>query len=189
VQTPFGLSYIAYSTPYTYYRVKHFWEKPVQKLKIGELALRSGCHVETIRFYEKEGLLPLPPRSAGNYRLYGDAHVERLTFIRHCRSLDMTLDEIRTLLRFQDAPDGECGEVNALLDAHIRHVTTRIRELKALKRQLVALRCCCAMPRSVQQCGVLQGQAEPDRVVAGPYAGAAHVRGTRGLHVNDGKDV
>lgn len=67
------------------------------EIKIGELAKRTGCEVVTIRYYEKEGLLPEPARSDGNFRLYGAAHVERLRFIRHCRSLDMSLSEIRTL--------------------------------------------------------------------------------------------
>ena len=70
-------------------------------LKIGELAKRTGCPVETIRYYEREALLAAPRRSEGNYRLYDDAHAERLQFIRHCRSLDMTLDEIRSLLGVQ----------------------------------------------------------------------------------------
>ena len=83
-------------------------------LKIGELAKRTGCLVETIRYYEREGLLLEPARSEGNYRLYTDIHVERLQFIRHCRVLDMTLEEIRNLLRFRDAPDENCREVNAL---------------------------------------------------------------------------
>jgi DNA-binding transcriptional MerR regulator len=59
--------------------------------------------VETIRYYEREGLLREPSRSEGNYRLYTDTHIERLQFIRHCRSLDMTLEEIRNLLRFRDS--------------------------------------------------------------------------------------
>lgn len=161
----------------------------MQKLKIGELAARTGCQVETIRFYEKEGLLPVPPRSAANYRLYDDAHIERLTFIRHCRSLDMTLDEIRSLLLFQDAPEGECGEVNALLDAHLRHVATRIRELQELEQQLVELRRCCDAVRPVQQCGILQELKDPDCITADQRAEAAHVRGTHGLRTHEGKDV
>lgn len=64
-------------------------------MKIGELAKVTQTQAETIRFYEREGLLTEPPRSNGNYRLYGQEHLERLAFIRHCRSLDMTLDEIR----------------------------------------------------------------------------------------------
>ncbi len=161
----------------------------MQNLKIGELAARTGCEVQTIRFYETERLLPVPLRSAGNYRLYDDTHIERLMFIRRCRSLDMTLDEIRSLLLFQDAPEGECGEVNALLDAHIHHVATRIQELKALEQQLVALSRCCDATRPVQQCGILQELAEPDHTKAGRHAGAGHVRSAHGLHASNEKKV
>ena len=72
------------------------------EIRIGDLAKRSGCEVVTIRYYEKEGLLPKPARSGGNFRLYSDVHIERLQFIRHCRSLDMTLSEIRILLGLRD---------------------------------------------------------------------------------------
>ena len=65
-------------------------------MKIGELAQIAQCTVETVRYYEKEGLLPSPARTAGNFRLYGLGHVERLRFIRNCRALDMSHDEIRT---------------------------------------------------------------------------------------------
>lgn len=126
-------------------------------LKIGELSKRTGCQVETIRFYEQEGLLPAPARSQGNYRLYGDRHVERLQFIRHCRSLDMALDDIRTLLRLRDVPDDSCDRVNAMLDQHIAQVGQRIDELKALQRQLRALRSQCSSEHMVKECGILQG--------------------------------
>ena len=69
-------------------------------MKIGALAETTGTSVETIRYYEREGLLPAAPRADNNYRLYTRVHAERLAFIRHCRNLDMTLDEIRALLRF-----------------------------------------------------------------------------------------
>jgi Cd(II)/Pb(II)-responsive transcriptional regulator len=95
--------------------------------KIGQLATQTGSKVETIRYYEQQRLLPQPARSDGNYRLYGAGHVKRLQFIRHCRSLDMTLDEIRTLLDFRDTPDANCAGVNTLLDKHIGHVADRIR--------------------------------------------------------------
>lgn len=74
------------------------------EIRIGELAQRTGCEVVTIRYYEKEGLLPEPARSSGNYRLYGEEQVKRMQFIRHCRSLDMSLGEIRTLLNLWDSP-------------------------------------------------------------------------------------
>jgi Cd(II)/Pb(II)-responsive transcriptional regulator len=129
------------------------------KLKIGELAERTGCLVETIRFYERKSLLPAPTRSEGNYRLYDDDHIERLRFIRHCRSLDMTLDEIRVLLSFTDAPDENCGEVNLLLDKHIGHVADRISELTRLEHQLQDLRKMCLKSQAAKDCGILQGLA------------------------------
>ena len=128
-------------------------------IKIGDLAKRTGCQVETIRYYENEGLLAKPSRSNGNYRLYGEDHVERLQFIRHCRSLDMTLSEIRALLRFRDTPDENCGEVTILLDEHIGHVTNRIAELRSLERQLRSLRGLCLKSHAAAQCGILQGLA------------------------------
>ena len=109
-------------------------------MKIGELAKTTGSLVENIRFYERGGLLPQAERTEGNYRIYGQDHAERLAFIRNCRNLDMTLNEIRALLRFKEAPAENCGEVNVLLDDHIGHVADRIRELKALEKNLKTLR-------------------------------------------------
>jgi Cd(II)/Pb(II)-responsive transcriptional regulator len=123
--------------------------------KIGELAEKAACQTETIRYYERQGLLPVPARSDGNYRLYNDGHVERLSFIRHCRSLDMTLEEIRLLLQFRDAPEQNCGEVNNLLDEHIGHVATRIAELKSLQSQLKKLRQLCDEAHAAKDCGIL----------------------------------
>lgn len=124
-------------------------------LKIGELASRTGCSVETVRYYEREKLLPAPGRTEGNYRLYDEEHVARLSFIRRCRSLDMTLDEIRTLLRFRDSPDEICQGVNELLDTHIDLVTMRIAELQRLEEQLRNLRGQCGELRQSRDCGIL----------------------------------
>ncbi len=126
-------------------------------MKIGELAHATGTPAETIRFYERKQLLPAPGRSEGNYRQYDAWHVERLTFIRHCRSLDMTLDEIRVLLHFKDAPEGDCQGVSTLLDAHIGHVSRRIRELRGLERQLAQLRTQCTESKVAADCGILIG--------------------------------
>jgi len=146
----------------------------MSQMKIGELAKQSGCPVETIRYYEREGLLPPPARSAGNFRLYDPGHVERLRFVRHCRRLDMNLDEIRTLLRFRDTPSASCGEVNALLDEHIRHVSRRIEELAGLQRQLKALRRLCRTTQRTENCGIMKGLSSG---VAGKRRKAAgHVR-------------
>jgi len=125
-------------------------------LKIGELAAETGIPVETIRYYEREGLLPEPKRSGSNYRLYGNTHVERLKFIRDCRLLDMSLEETRRLLRFRDAPDEDCGEVGMLLEEHIAHVTERIQELKSLEKQLKSLRNLCMKNQAAKDCGILR---------------------------------
>ena len=127
------------------------------EIRIGELAQRTGCEVVTIRYYEKEGLLPEPARSSGNYRLYGEEQVKRMQFIRHCRSLDMSLGEIRTLLNLWDSPTQDCGKVNALLDDHIRQVEARVEALLQLRLHLTALREKCAGARPVEACGILQG--------------------------------
>jgi Cd(II)/Pb(II)-responsive transcriptional regulator len=124
-------------------------------MKIGELAQRAGCQVETVRYYEREGLLPPPTRSGANYRLYDGSDVERLSFIRHCRSLDMALAEIRVLLKFRDTPGDRCGDVDALLDEHIAQVAARITELTALKAQLIKLRRACSTVSTAAECGIL----------------------------------
>ena len=129
-------------------------------IKIGELARRTESTVETIRYYEKEGLLPAPSSSEGNYRLYNEQHIERLQFIRHCRTLDMTLDEVRTLLRYRDMPYDDCGDVNAMLDEHIRAVEIRVAELMQLKRHLTVLRQKCPDPASTTSCGILQALSD-----------------------------
>jgi Cd(II)/Pb(II)-responsive transcriptional regulator len=153
------------------------------ELRIGALAERAQCQAETIRYYEREGLLPLPARSQGNYRLYGSAHIQRLSFIRHCRSLDMTLDEIRTLLDFCDAPGRDCAQVSSLLDEHIHHVADRIAELKRLEHQLKDLRSQCASPGQAERCGILK---EMSRVAkrSDKSANSGHVPGSHQRHKN-----
>jgi Cd(II)/Pb(II)-responsive transcriptional regulator len=155
-------------------------------MKIGELARATATAVETIRHYEREGLLPPPPRTEGNYRVYGHGEVERLGFIRQCRGLDMSLDEIRRLLALKDAPpaDGsDCGEVNALLDEHIGHVAERLRELRQLDKELKALRAACSEPGAAADCGILQQLAKPASGAAparASHLGHTHRRPAKG---------
>jgi Cd(II)/Pb(II)-responsive transcriptional regulator len=148
-------------------------------MKIGELARATGTSIETIRFYERAELLPHPERTGGNYRNYGDAHAERLGFIRHCRSLDMTLDEIRVLLQFKDSPGENCGGVDTLLDQHIGHVTERIRELKALEKHLKQLRLQCTTSHAGQDCGILRELSES---AAAGHPAARKQRHVHGAH-------
>lgn len=152
-------------------------------MKIGQLAQATGTQVETVRYYEREELLPPAGRTEGNYRVYDESHVQRLAFIRHCRCLDMTLDEIRVLLRYKDSPQDNCGEVDQLLDAHIGHVGTRISELKALQKELRALRASCQLDQVAANCGILSGidraaREHDHRPVSGAsrHPGGAHAR-------------
>ncbi|RZU00908.1 Cd(II)/Pb(II)-responsive transcriptional regulator [Rivibacter subsaxonicus] len=148
-------------------------------MRIGQLASVTGTPVETIRFYEREGLLPAPDRTEGNYRVYTAKHADRLVFIRNCRHLDMALDEVRVLLKFRDALQTDCGEVNALLDEHIEHVSRRIRELKVLEKEMKALRARCSMPHASAECGILQGLEHGDGAPgARGRAAPRHVRGS-----------
>ena len=147
-------------------------------MRIGELAKRADCPVETIRYYERTGLLPSPGRSSGNYRLYGERHLERLSFIRKCRSLDMAHQEIRALLEIRDAPDEDCAEANRLLDDHIGHVGQRIAELKALRREMQDLRRLCARPHAAKDCGILQELSSHEtQSTPGAAVSKTHVQG------------
>jgi|APLak6261671648_1056085.scaffolds.fasta_scaffold00518_4 Cd(II)/Pb(II)-responsive transcriptional regulator len=150
-------------------------------IRIGELARLTGTQVETIRYYEREGLLPETARTEGNYRIYGNAHAERLSFIRNCRSLDMTLDEIRALLRFKDSPAENCAAVNTLLDEHIGHVANRIRELRQLERHLKGLRELCQVAQDAGHCGILNELAQNARPSAENKFGVPnHLRRAKG---------
>lgn len=138
-------------------------------MKIGELAARAGCDVQTIRFYERERLLEAPEREASNYRRYAERHLQRLQFIRHCRSLDIPLPEVRRLLAFAAAPGASCHQVNTLLDDHIARVRERIEALRALEGQLAALRARCDGDPS-HSCAIL----ESFETAAAAHACACH---------------
>ncbi|MEW6706833.1 MAG: Cd(II)/Pb(II)-responsive transcriptional regulator [Pseudomonadota bacterium] len=124
-------------------------------MKIGELARAAGLPVETVRFYEKQGLLPAPARQDNNYRRYDARALQRLRFIGNCRALDMSLDEVRTLLDFIDQPRADCSAVDALVDEHLRHVRSRIAELRALEKQLKLLQSACGHQRPHEVCGIV----------------------------------
>lgn len=125
-------------------------------MKIGELAKRTDCSVQTIRHYEKEQLIASVERSEGNFRLYDEAAVEQLLFIKHCRSLDLSLPEIRQLMGLSRSPSAQCDDVNRMIDAHIDQVEARIQELTKLNEQLRMLRRSCSNRRTVEQCGILR---------------------------------
>ena len=129
-------------------------------MQIKDLARRTGVDTETIRYYEKQGLLSAPARRDNGYRDYGDAHLERLAFIRHCRALDMPLADVRVLLGFLEQPAGECGDVEALVDQHLARVRARLASMHALENQLLRLRERCngghMDPLGQRHCGILE---------------------------------
>lgn len=125
-------------------------------MRIGELARRADIKVDTIRYYEKAGLLPPPPRQPNGYRDYAIPHLERLAFIRHCRALDMSHEEIHQLLDFITRPDADCAAINRLIEGQLQRVQGRIANLRTLERQLLLLRNQCQDRNTVAECGILQ---------------------------------
>ena len=106
-------------------------------MKIGDIAKRTGLKVETVRFYEGEGLIDAPRRSGGNYRLYDQSHLDRLTFIKRSRDLGFTLDQVRDLLRLADDPRGSCDAVDEMAVLHIAEIDRKLADLQALRGEIV----------------------------------------------------
>ena len=125
-------------------------------MRIGELAAAAGVDVETIRYYEREGLLAAPARQPnGGYRSYNERHRLHLTFIRHCRSLDVGLSDVRSLLELLDNPERSCAAADELVGTQIDRVRSRIAALRTLEYQLVAVRATCTSQRSGASCRIL----------------------------------
>jgi Cd(II)/Pb(II)-responsive transcriptional regulator len=125
-------------------------------MRIGELARRAGVDVQTVRYYEREGLVQAPARTGSGYRAYGPAHLERLNFVRHCRSLDMPLAEIRRLIDLSRDRQVSCEQVDALVRAHLERVQTKRKALQALEAQLSTLAAQCTQGQRVADCGILE---------------------------------
>lgn len=125
-------------------------------MKIGELARKSGASAKTIRFYEEEGLLGEAARTESNYREYASADLDRLQFVLQCRALDLGLQEIKRLLSLRSTPEANCGEVDELLDEHIRKVQQQRKSLAKLEKELKALRADCHPSQTVKGCGILR---------------------------------
>ncbi len=125
-------------------------------MKISELARATGVEVETIRYYEKAGLLPPPAREANGYRSYGRPHLERLAFVRHCRALDMPLADVGRLLQVVDGLSRAEDAPERLVDAQLQRVRARLKSLRALQRQLTQLRRRCDADHAHHPCGILQ---------------------------------
>jgi len=134
------------------------------RLTIGPLSDRAGCNIETIRYYERIGLMPRAARSDGGHRLYGEEHVKRLGFIRRSRELGFTLDQIRTLLRLVDGRRYTCAQVKRITVGHLDEIHRKLADLRTIERVLKGMAAECdggAVPR----CAVIDAlfaQAPPE---------------------------
>ncbi|MBN3853758.1 MULTISPECIES: Cd(II)/Pb(II)-responsive transcriptional regulator [unclassified Paraburkholderia] len=144
-------------------------------MRIGELARHAHCDVETVRFYEREGLLDEPARETNGYRSYTAAHAAQLNFIRHCRSLGIGLTDIRMLRRYQADPAQPCDEVNALIDCQIARIHEQIETMRVLEQQLRTLRDSCNERHSSAECGIMKNLEQPiDEENCSCHADAVH---------------
>ena len=125
-------------------------------MRIKELSLATGVEVETIRYYEKQKLLPMPARRDNGYRDYTQEHLDRLAFVRHCRALEMPLADIRRLLNALDAPGEPQPDVDRLVQEQIERVRARLASMRALEKQLLLLQASCGhCDEEGTDCGIL----------------------------------
>ncbi len=124
------------------------------ELTIGRLAARTGVNIETIRYYERIGMIPPPPRSTGGQRRYQESHLRRLSFVRRCRELGFPLDEIRALLALVDGGRYSCAEVRDMTVRQLDAVRRRIADLLVMERTLDTMAAACA-GGSVPDCPIV----------------------------------
>ncbi len=136
-------------------------------MQIGQFAARSGTIVETIRYYERVGLLPAPDRNPSGYRQYGEDHLRRLKFVRHYRDLGFSVAEIRSLLTLADDPERSCTEVTSLARTHLIDVRRKLASLRRLERTLDRLVGCCHEHR-VADCRILEELTRVDQQAVHP---------------------
>jgi DNA-binding transcriptional MerR regulator len=126
-----------------------------QPISIGALSAQTGVKVPTIRYYENIGLLPAPPRTGGNRRVYDARSVDRLYFIRHARELGFEIETIKEMLGHADQPQRSCAKVDALARAHLEVIDSRIDRLKTLKREVEGMIRSCARGK-VAECRIIE---------------------------------
>lgn len=133
-------------------------------LSIGHLGRLANCKVETIRYYERAGLMPEPDRSMGNQRRYHKAHLDRLTFIRHARELGFTVEQIRELLNLSAKPDRSCVDIDEIARRHLDEVRAKISRLTSLESELVRITQSCAGGK-VCDCAIIEALADHSRCI------------------------
>ena len=137
--------------------------KQRQRMTRGVIAARTGVNIETVRYYERIGLLPPPPRSEGGHRIYDEDMLRRLNFIRRSRELGFTLNEVRGLLLLVDGGDYTCGEVESLTTEHLGEVRRKLADLKRLERVLREMVAGC-QGGEVPECPVIEALFRERRV-------------------------
>ena len=128
----------------------------LDNLRIGELAKRSGVGLQTIRYYEREGLLPKPQRLNSGYRMFAPESIHRLRFIRHAKRAGFSLDEIRKLLSLRMTPGATRAQVRAHTEAKIADIDDKIKSLKAMRRTLQKLIEGCQGSGPLHECPILE---------------------------------
>lgn len=126
----------------------------------GGLSKRTGCNIETIRYYEKIGLMPNPPRSPGGHRMYGDDHLRRLRFIRRGRELGFGVEDVRGLLELVDGGAYSCAEIQALTLDHVGRIKLKIADLRRIERVLTKVAAQCDQGE-VPDCPVIDVLFQP----------------------------
>lgn len=129
---------------------------PVETFSTGELAQHGRVNLETIRYYEREGLIPPPPRKTSGHRVYGPNAVRRLRFIKRAQELGFSLAEIKELLAIRGNPDELCSDVVRQIDTKTQEVDKRIAHLKAIRRALMRLKNSCDGRCLTSECPILE---------------------------------
>ncbi|MDQ4421590.1 helix-turn-helix domain-containing protein [Sphingobium sp. DEHP117] len=124
-------------------------------LTIGDLGKATSTKVETIRYYERIGLLPKPVRTAGNYRAYSEADLDRLSFIRRARDLGFPLEQVRELLSLSDDKSQPCAAVDRITSAHLRDIDRKIGDLLALRSELSRMLTTCRQG-TIADCRIIE---------------------------------
>lgn len=137
--------------------------KESETLTIGQVAKLADVGIETIRFYEREGLIEEPPRRESGYREYTDDVVTRLTFIKRAQELGFSLKEISELLSLRLHPKANCAEVKKRAEAKVTDVETKMRDLQRMKKALMGLIASCVASRPVSECPILEAFASKER--------------------------
>lgn len=137
----------------------------MKELTTGQVARKAGVNVETVRYYERFGLLPKPPRRTSGYRQYSDEALRRLRFIRHAKELGFSLKEISELLALRFDPESPCSEVKRRSEAKLKHIREKINTLKRMEKVLARLAAACKGMGPTSECPILDAlEADEEKI-------------------------